>query len=296
MKIGRTLNSRGGGKALRVSTNSWIVLGLWSSCSFKSLSLRLGIVSSLCSCWATHNDYSELPGKPLVCFRQKYSGSSSALPAEPCWQQPPILQLRSLHFLQDELNPFSVQRWTQSTSALFSMFKMLKLVLSSPTPQLIEKHLLAQWQCVPHQSCHLQPSMFQLPAQTWCPCSSSSPSTHRLSVSVAEASCHFPLSARHRLKQLSICMLKNIKGEEKAPTKHKLKLLGTWILFSLTAPGGTFQSTWIYTVRLSVSCDVGWWSNQFNVFTSWCYMCCFCRPLWAEACYTSQGAERDCCV
>lgn len=54
--------------------------------------------------------------------------------------------------------------------------------------------------------------------------------------------------------------------------KPKHKWLGTWILFSLTAPGGSFWSTWIYTIRLNVSCDIRWWSNHFNVFVSWCYM------------------------
>lgn len=149
---------------------------------------------------------------------------------------------------------------------LFHIFQMLRLFSRSRAPQLIEKCLLARCHGnvtvrlfgVPHQACHLQSNMFQLQAQIWCLRSSSPPSTHRLSVLLSwwDFTPLQPLSARRRLKQLNVCTLKEIKGREEN-SKYKLKWLGTCILFSLTAPGGSFQSTWIYTIRLNFSVMLG---------------------------------------
>lgn len=74
-------------------------------CLVKSWSLHFRVVfSSVAVKLRTRSDdYSELPGKLLVCFRQKYSGSSSALPTELYWQRLPILQLPLLHSLEDVL-------------------------------------------------------------------------------------------------------------------------------------------------------------------------------------------------
>lgn len=165
---------------------------------------------------------------------------------------------------------------------LFHIFQTARLLLRSAAPQLIEKCLLTHCKGnvtvrlfnVPQQACHLQSNVFQLWVQIWHLRSSSRPSAHRLSVSLGWWGFTLlqPLSTRHRLRQLDICMLKTIKGvEEKKKERKKLKRLGMWVLLSHTTPGGSFQSTWIYTIRLNVSCDIRWWSNHFNVFISWRY-------------------------
>lgn len=180
-------------------------------------------------------------------------------------------------------------------SILFHIFQMLRLFSRSPAPQLIEKCLLAY--CDGNVTGFLvfptKPAIFRL---AW---SSSRPKfdafVARLPLPHRGFQSHsvrlHPASATFHKAQTQAAERMYVKEDK----RRRDKRLGTWILFSLTAPGSSFWSTWIYTIRLNVSCDVGWWSNHL-MYLYPDAICCSRSHLWAETCRNEEGSgERLLC-
>lgn len=115
------------------------------------------------------DDCSELPGKPLVCFRQKYSGSSSALPAELCWQWPANPPTAFTAFFgrcakiifSAVLNSgyVSISPYISNAETVFKISCIPQLIEYCPLTH-CDGRVAVRLFDVPHQACHPQIRMF----------------------------------------------------------------------------------------------------------------------------------------